>query len=184
MAQPTPEELFAEAYDDARKVARGFSRARLKNADDSCWTGDLEGAALERLWQCALRYDPAKGCSWTTYWRRQVPKAMIDELRRIFPGTRDGTRDRIMSIPDVAARADRPDTDPEPEEVVLVAEALVFLESAVASLTEPQQAVVNAARSGRGSLVRVAEAEGVSLAAVDQRRRRIKDRMAILLRSA
>lgn len=73
----------------ARSTARQYARKSPRGADAR---EDLEQAGAEGLWQALLRLDPSRDGALGAFAARRVRGAVLDELRRIDPLTRDQRR--------------------------------------------------------------------------------------------
>lgn len=171
----TPEELFAGAYAEARHMAAGIvARWRL---GATRWSGDLHSAAMEALWRCAVRYDPSRGVPFSYYWHGRLRDAMVDELRRLSPGSRSAHAPTYCALDDVDDPDDAfglVDQDPTPEGVFVANLVVGELEAAVAALPLPmREALCLEGLTGRA----IAAAEGVDETTIYHRKRRARRRV-------
>lgn len=166
----TPEELFAEAYGEARAMVALVVRRLRWSRCGNRWGGDVRSAAMERLWRCAVRFDPRCGVPFEHFWRQALRGAMIDELRRLHVGTRRNPRPCLMLEED---EHDWPTDDPTPEDLAVAHAVLEELDAAVATLPPELQVVMAGHREGTTQHA-VAEAEGVTQGAITLRKRRAR----------
>jgi RNA polymerase sigma factor (sigma-70 family) len=75
----TPEQLAVGHLEFARTIARQYARRCPRLADD------FEGAAMIGLWDAARKFDPGRGCRFTTYAGNRIAGAVLDFARGECP---------------------------------------------------------------------------------------------------
>lgn len=164
-APATPEELFVDAYDEARRMARGIVAKWYRGCRPNRWDDDAQSAAMEVLWRCALRFDASRGAPFRHYWPKAIQGAMVDELRRLHPGSKGEHPPSYRVFEDGDDGAD----DRTPEDIVVANIAMDELEAAVASLPRDLRVAIDGCREGSTQRA-VAKAEGVTGSAITLRK--------------
>lgn len=162
----TPEELFEGAYAQANRMVRRVVRKGERSSSGNRWSDDIRSAAMEKLWQCAIAFDPKQGKPFNHYWPKAVLGAMVDEMRSFSFGPRNDP----WPCYDLKEKDDRLSEDLAVEDVAVSHVVLEKLNSAVDELPPNFRVVMLGHRDGWTQSA-IAKAEGVSEGRISQRKK-------------